>query len=291
MNQIHYGMTMEDYRNARGVSKSLLDKFAHTPLTAQRYLSATEPSEPTDAMVFGTLLDAAVFEPANLLQLCVVRPDQYPGDDETFKPWNANARYCRIWAGQHKGVHIVTSERLREINSLASAVRSHPAAAKVLNSVDGKAQVSVFADDKRTGLQLKGRPDWVGNRYAADLKLMRDASDAGVLRAIRDYRLHVQAAFYTDLLEANGVECNSFYLVCVENHDLGPLVNVVLLSQRMIEDGRQTYRRDLERYSECKHSNQWPGYCGAEPNTIDFPDWHYNRGEVNLTIGGQNVAL
>ena len=282
-------ISMRDYQAAPGVNKSLLDQFARCPALAKRHLDGTR-REQSEAMQFGSLVDASVFSPLLSGPAWIVQPETYKNDDGEILKWNGNAKHCREWVrlASEDGLPVIKRQMNDEIHAASNAVLNHPHAALLLS--EGHAQASLFATCPRTGLPLKGRPDWLGNGQIVDLKTTADASPDAIARQIATYRYHVQAAFYLDLAKLCGVDCSEFYFIFVER-GAKPLVNVRRLNDRAIELGRYLYRRDLEGFAKCQASGIWPDYSGAEAiQEIDVPAWaHCNAMDGMELVGAQEI--
>lgn len=163
---------------------------------------------------------------------------------------------------------LLTPGQLTEARAIAVAVRSNPAALKIIENATAIEQ-SVFAEDFATGVKIKCRPDIrIGNRLY-DLKTTRNANARRFAYSVRTYRYHVQAAFYMDVCQAAGIEVEHFGFIAVDTEAMPYQCTVFhRLSAESIEQGRAEYREDLELYRQCLERDEWPGY----PNEYDELD-------------------
>lgn len=283
MNPGIHRLTLSEYLAAEGVSKHGLDWFAKSPAHYRDYRAGLIGEEQTEAMKFGSLLHALVFEGRRDY---AVRPATYPSD-KGDKPWHGGAAYCKQWeADQIHPVIWAEDEKLLEVS--ASAVQAHPLAAELLKA--GDAEVSMFAVDPDTGLLIKCRADWLFNKAIADLKSTTDASTRSFSREIFTRRYHVQAAINLYIAELLEIDAPSFYFLILEKGDV-PRVNIRLLKSDAVSLGRMELKRDLAALSECMAEDHWPGYCGDTIELIDVPAWAYSTQNIELQIGGQIVTL
>ena len=101
-----------------------------------------------------------------------------------------------------------------------------------------------------------------------DLKTTRDAGP-GFERSVRQYRYHVQAAFYGDGM--GGMEERPMVFIAVET-EAPYLVSCNIIGPDSLSAGRDAYRRNLETYAKCVETNTWPGYPETL-QTVNIPDW------------------
>jgi exodeoxyribonuclease VIII len=253
----------EYHANTESVSKSMLDKIHKAPACLRSYLDG-ERAEPTPAMVFGTAAHTAVLEPDKLI--CA------PKLDKRTKAGKESADiFASLWEG--RDVVIVDPDTYDTVRAIAESVRRHPVAARIL--AQGEAEMSAFGivEDVR----CKARPDWYDAKLGIclDLKTCRGAGPSDFARSVANYRYHVQAAFYTDVMAADGFPIESFVFVAVES---APpfLVGVYVLDSEALEVGRAEYQQDLALYRECVESGTWPG-LSERIELITLPAFYKRR--------------
>lgn len=256
-------LTNAEYHADLAVSKSHLDLVARSPRHYwHRYLNPEAvPSEPTPAMVLGTVVHASVLEPDLFAAEYVVAPvcdRRTKVGKEAWEQFQAGA----------KGKTVITAEQGALAAAMHQAVHAHPAASLVL-SRPGVCEGSYFWVDEATGERCKIRPDWHSEcrRLIVDLKTTEDASPAGFQRSIQKYRYHVQSAWYLRGL----AEAEQFVFIAVEKEP-PYLVGVYVATPEMIAAGNRVADRNLSTLAECRAANFWPGYSDQiEP--IDLPRW------------------
>lgn len=245
-----------DYHADPAVSASHLHAISKSPYHYwSRFLDPNrKPVEPTAAMRLGSLVHTAVLEPDDLLQRYAVAPDR------RTKAGKEQAE--RIAA---EGMEAVSEADMTLALSMASSVRSHPAAAALL--AQGKAEQSFWWTDSTTGLRCKCRPDWFYSSTIIDLKTTADASPAGFARSVATFRYHVQASHYLSGL--HGAE--RFLFIAVEK--AAPYaVAVYELDAEAMAAGNELRLRDIRMIADCQATQEWPGY-GDDCQTLSLPKW------------------
>ena len=276
-----YDMPFEEYLAADGVSASQLKAINRSPREAR-----VNVQRETDAMQFGTLLHAMLFENKHLY---TIRPDTYGPEG---KKWNGNANECKAWMQAHAGETVISSDTVIELTKAERAITGHPHFADLQL---GKPEVSMFAFDYgQSGIQLKGRCDSLkvdgddGIAHVTDLKTTTDASTRGFSREILTRRYHVQAAMYRRILKHLGYERMTWTFIILEKGDV-PLVNIRRLEPQAIDFGEQQLERDLELFKKCRSFNWWPDFPDQEEKVgyIDLPEFVYGDTE---TLSGMTPA-
>lgn len=278
-----YMLTMAEYLASDGVSKHGLDWFAKSPEHYRDYRAGILAEEQTDAMKFGSLLHALVFEDRRDF---VVFPVTYPSGNE-MKPWHGGANYCKAWETEQT-LPVVSQHEALLLGRWSEAILKHPLAAPLLK--EGKPEVSMFATDPDTGLLLKCRSDWQRPKGIVDLKTTTNAATWAFSREIHQRRYHVQAAMNCHVAGLLGLDMPDFYFIALEKGEV-PRINVRLLSQKAIGLGLVELNSSLVELAECLETNRWPGYCGDEIETIELPPYAGDASPLELQIGGQSVTM
>lgn len=137
-------------------------------------------------------------------------------------------------------------------------------------------ETSAYHTDEETGELVKCRPDIYNKTHAlmADVKNMADASPYAFQRDVAKFGYHTQHAMYSDVW-ARGADMpvDAFFFIVFEKSE-PPLVAVYELSPATVAEGYAVYRAALERYAECKRTDDWPGY-GNGVQRIGLKRWDY----------------
>lgn len=251
-----YSMTNEQYHGDRtAVSKSGLDLIHRSPA---HFRWAQENKRPeTDAMVKGSLV-----------HLLALEPDKF--DDEYVQmPTDIKVKRGKAWdefSAQNQDKIILSATQLSDAKLIAETVMANPVAASIIEQAVA-IEESVFAEDMKTGVMCKCRPDIRIDGALYDLKTSRNAAAGSFAASVRSFRYHVQSAYYTDLCNLHDLDIERFGFIVVDT-DWMPYQCTVFhsLETEAVELGRAEYRENLDRYSECLETNDWPGY----PDEYDY---------------------
>jgi hypothetical protein len=264
VNKIIRDLPAEEYHSLPAISKHGLDTFHRSPALFQ-YLR-DNPSDPSPAMRWGTLVHLAVLEPKRYWTDVAVAPEINRRTKEGKIQWE---EFC----ARNDGKLIIEQNEKEILESMVTAIFAHPAAIRALPVDSATIEASIFWRDDLTGVDCRCRPDLIHPRNViVDLKTCEDASPSGLSRSAAKFRYHVQSAMYLDAYEAaTGSRAVGFSFVAVEKTPPYQ-VAVYAASSEFVAAGRREYQSDLARYAECLATNQWPGY-GDEVLTLDLPKW------------------
>lgn len=262
-------VSMVEYHDGPGISKSGLDKIAQSP---RHYWNAylnpeSVQAEPTPAQLLGSAAHCWILEPDEFGQRYAVRPE---GIDRRTK--DGKARWSEFET-EATGKEIITAEQYEHVMRMGEAVRDKDKAAAMLSR--GDPEVTAFWRDDETGALCKCRPDWVSTAgFVVDLKTTADASPKSFARTATNFRYHVSSAFSMDgMRAATGRRLAAYAFLVVESTPPYGVALYVLddLSQ---ERGHELYRRDLTRYAECLANDHWPDYS-PDVETLMLPQYAF----------------
>lgn len=289
---IVYDMTLEEYLDVDALSATGLKLLSRSPW---HYANRVD-TDPTPAMLRGTLAHCAVLEPDAMAQRYVVTPPDAPRYP-TKAQWTAKnpspdsiaaMRWWTEWKEQSGDRHVITPDEFALVQQQLDAVMREPELAALLRA--GHGEVSIFWIDEATGIYCKARPDWLptlaGIRRGSsittlDLKTCADESPNAFGRAAARLRYDLQAAHYTAGIEAvTGCVVDRFVFGAVTSKP--PVLAVpYVLTDEIRDQGRDERRELMERLAWCQRENQWPAY-GAGIQLLDFPAWAKAGGEVEV---------
>lgn len=268
MNHLVSDMTNSEYHSdTTRISKSGLDLIARSPAHYfQKYLSADRPPPTrTAALIEGSAFHTAVLEP-HLFK------DQFAIEPELNKRTTKGKEDFELFVASNEGKTLIDSSTYDMVMRMRDSVHKHPAAAELLRI--GFAEQTFVWTDPDTGAPCKCRPDFrTASGVLLDLKSTENASTEEFGRSSYKYRYHVQAPFYSDGLEACGIQTEGFAFIAVEKSP--PYATVMYyVDDRIMSFGRDAYKRDLEKYVMCLESNQWPAY-GEDIQPLQLPGWAF----------------
>lgn len=209
-------------------------------------------------MGFGKVTHALVFECNDSLPRLAIGPTK----GRRTKKWKAMEQ-------DRPDLLLVTKDEQKQLVGMVSSIQQHKKLMELLKG--GHAEQSLFADHPRTGLQLKGRLDFICNdgKTILDLKTCQDARVPAFERNVAKYGWHFQAAYYKYLAKLCSLTHTRFIFVSIEKvrpwginlHEL----EVVSMGYAYDKNGEA-----LERLKECQDKNSWPCY-EEEIQTITLP--------------------
>jgi exodeoxyribonuclease VIII len=252
MPQIH---DRNEYRAFPALNQSAAKHLLKSPAHYQAYINT--PQEETKALRFGTFVHAAVLEPDTLNDLYATAPEVDRRTKEGKETWAA-------FATANAGKTILDAEE-SAIGHLVAASARH--ALKTHGVVFDATEVMFHVD--YCGVPLKAAIDGVCGDYLWDIKTTDDASPAGMLKAIRNYRYNLQAYWYRLVYElATGRRPLGFRFLFVEKEppfswaiaEVGPELMSYAVSD---------FEKAITLYKECSASGVWPSYP-EEVQVIDI---------------------
>lgn len=255
---VYPGLANAKYHSTPAISVSGIKVFLRSPSHYQEYLNGDRIE--TKAFQMGTGLHAAVLEP-DLFKFRYVRG---PSCKRGSKDWS-------LFASRHIGREIMNPGEFDEIAGMSKAIRNHSLAGRLLSLDNGVTEESIFWIDPATGVLCRVRPDlrrltWRDHRTGktivtlVDVKTTDDARPGPFKSTVKKYGYDIQAPFYMDgVATAHEADIYEFVFVAVEKK---PPYGVVVhtLDDEMVWEGREKYRKALEKYAECEASQYWPGY-------------------------------
>jgi hypothetical protein len=163
------------------------------------------------------------------------------------------------------------------VEDMATALRAHPIAGRLLAPGTGKAEQSLFWPDPETGITRRARVDWLRNpgdrrRIIVDYKTARSAEPRAFARAAAEHGYHQQAPWYIDGVTAICGDADPAFLFVVQEKDPPYLVSVVELDEEALAIGSERNRRAITTYVECMRTGEWPAYT-TQIELIALPRW------------------
>ena len=253
------GLTNDEYRQQRGISKSGLDLIHQSPALLEWARNA--PSVGSDEVELGTHVHCAILE-----------PDVFAG---TYRKAPAGGRAAadkaRVEAfAEHckaSGKICLDADTYDMVIAMRDSVLAHPTARDLLTG-DGVSESSIFGELE--GVRVKCRPDRLirERNILVDVKKVDDIDH--IARSIQKFRYYVQAAFYSDIYEQWTGHTPRFIFVAVgQRRSIGRHpVRVFELEQAWVDAGRAEYLDDLERVREMEEFG-----AGMHVEVLELPRW------------------
>ncbi len=230
-------LTQAEYRAIKAWSKSDLDLINKSPALCG--WAKTAKSEDSAAASIGTLVHTALLEPLEFEKIVKMPDGLTPKKRADF-------------VESMPDHEVIEHKTYMQVVAMRDSVLCHPIARELLTA-SGLSEVSLFSEIN--GLNVKCRPDRVPDpkhfgHMVIDLKTTDDPDKFS--RSAKDYRYHVQAAFYTDIYkQLEGVEPRFIFIVVGKKREMGRYpVRVFELPANAIEAGRSEYLSDLDKALE-----------------------------------------
>jgi len=257
--------TTGNYFQENSISVSGLKKLKVSPM----HYKEAEEIEPTEAMTFGSAYHCLVLEPDKFDK------EYYVFDDSTVcgaliakgvKSPRATNDY-KTWKEQEMsfsdGKVLLDKEDFEKIKAMKYRLFSHPYAKMLLTN--GKPEVGIggVLQTSVGEINIKFKPDYLKpkRRVIVDLKTCADASIDGFTRAAADMDYHIQAAFYSDMIELmTGDKMQQTFIFIAQEKKKPFAFNLFECSPQFIGQGRYEYEMLLQLYKYCIDNDKWPGY-------------------------------
>lgn len=243
MPQIH---DRKEYRAFPAFNQSAAKHILTSPAHYQAYINT--PQEETKALRFGTFVHSAVLEPHTLNDLYATAPEVDRRTKEGKETWAA-------FQTANVGKTILDYEESALGHLVASSARF---ALKRLGVEFDATEVMYHVD--YNGVPLKAAIDGVAGDYLWDIKTTDDASAAGMLKAIRNYRYNLQAYWYRLVYElATGRRPLGFRFLFVEKEP--PFACAVCeVGPELMSWAIADFEKAVSLYKSCTESGVWPSY-------------------------------
>lgn len=232
-------------------SKSLAHYWDQSPLNPDR-----QPFQDTEATVLGRAAHHLLLGESNFSDFFVIRPDTAPDG----RAWNGNNNSCKEWLAEQTlaGLTVLKPEQVEYIRGMSASLAAEPVIqGGILN---GEVELSMFYQDRETGIWVKSRPDAIPNGSdSADLKCVSDVFDDGISRSLGDRGYHQQAGVVSEaMLHVFGRQMENFFLVYVEQKRPHS-VRIDTIDPEDIAAGVEENRAALRLLKRALEADYWPG--------------------------------
>jgi exodeoxyribonuclease VIII len=257
-NETYHGN--KDYISASG-----LKKIKKSPLHFKE-----EEQKDTEALQFGSAYHTFILENESFA-------DEYFVFDDTGKCQeliNGGARSPRAtnaykdWYNDQ--MSIINGKQVIDLktNNIITAMRDRLMSHRYVRSLlsNGEAEMSVYCEiEIMTGqrIKIKIRPDYKKDqkRIISDLKSTIGASVYDFPRHAADLDYHLQAALYSDIMDAiEGKELGWSFFFIAQEKVIPYAFNIFEASPQFLAQGRYEYEQLLMLYAWCLENNKFPDY-------------------------------
>lgn len=231
-----------NYHDRPEVSKTQLDWLAESPAT---YLFKKKyPDKQTKSMEIGTAVHMRVLEPRRYSETYRIAPDLRCSEAKRLKK---------------DGFTVINQADAAIVDGCAESLMAHPKVAKLL-AMPGEAEKEFYAVDPETGVGIRCKFDWITDcGIAMDLKAVSDPTMPSFGYHMRDYRYHVQQAFYSHVYkQATGREIQAWVFAAVGTKP-PHLTGLYVVSEAMLQKATILYQNELALYKKCVDTGVYEG--------------------------------
>jgi hypothetical protein len=225
----------------------------------------THPTKPTPAMEFGTIVHEAILEPELFKVNYCIRPEfSGKGSVAQREEWES-----RQHAMGRKGLD---AEDYEKIQAMLLSVSKHKTARRLLDC--GHAEESYFAEFYTdSAFPLKCRPDLLREgKIIVDVKTTSDASLGDFQKSIANFKYHLSAALYLDVVSAVTHENYTDFVILAIETKPPYAVATFLLDEATIDVGRSLYKKAMIIFAQSKKTGIYEAYPD-EIQPINLPAW------------------
>ena len=263
MKGIVEGMTNEDY-HAHTALGSTQVKAAIKSLAHFKAMRDGKLIKKSDAMDLGSAVHSAILEGSmeGFIQVPkgLVRNDKH----QAWKDFKA----------KNVGKTMLTFDDYSKVENMFCAFYRTEIAAKLL--CKGRAELSFFAKDPTTGLELRARPDyfvetdeWV---YIVDLKTSKDASPEAFQKDVYNYRYDISAAHYIKVVElVTGKKVKDYFILAVES-SVPHGTAIYRLDEDCLARADKRLSCVLSQIAKAQEDKIYSGYSEKVVD-LDIPHW------------------
>lgn len=173
-----------------------------------------------------------------------------------------------------EGFTVLKPTQFAKITRAAEAVLANPKAKRLLEAAPYR-EVSLFATDPDSGVNLRGRVDALGAELL-DVKSAADVREKAITRAIVDLGYYISAATYRHLLtQILGEDPGPMHLIFVEKTPPYEVAVVRLDEPEWHELGIQKMHEAIQLFASCTEFGVWPGLDDEDGpvRSVPFPAW------------------
>ena len=258
-----------EYNQAEGIRRSDLWKMEDSPEKFKYFLD--HPMEQTSAMVFGSACHKFVLEGPDAF--C----EEYAVAPNVDKRTKAGKEEWEKFQAENAGKTAISSDNVDTIMQMDEMIANCKLAEKLIHG-KGETEVAFFWADPETGEKCKIKLDRLVkyNRkwYVIDYKTCKSADTFKFNSEIFRLGYHFQAAMYTEGVKiAKKLRKRPGFLFVAQEKDPPYSVNVIEVSEEVMNAGHFVFHDLLEKYHDCKALDVWQGYVGDVPNDSFLPTW------------------
>lgn len=261
-------MTENEYNLAEGIRRSDLWKMEESPEKFKYFLD--HPTEQTPAMAFGSACHKMILETADFGSEYAVAPIVDKRTKEGKLMWET-------FLQDNEGKIIVSADDADTMMLMENTLEHCPLARQLIRG-KGETEQAFFWTDKQTGEKCKVKCDRIvtykRRKYIIDYKTTLAADTFHFNSEIWKRGYYMQAGMYAEGMKvAKKMRKLPGFLFVAQEKKAPFSVNVIEVSEEVMNAGVAKFHELLEKYHNCKALDVWPGYVGDVPNDAFVPGW------------------
>jgi hypothetical protein len=268
----------EEYHSLPGTSNSRLSVLIEDPREYHyRFLSGQYTEKPQEYFDFGSAVhEVALLGDASRI---VVPPDDVlsSSGSRAGKAWYA-------WKADNEGKLILKQSEYDAVMQCVDAMRSHPIAGPLLESI-GYTERMYQYDDAERGLTVRCRPDKLcqrnGKNVVLDIKTTANTTPASFVRSVAEFGYDRQEYVYRKVLANNDVHVDAFIFIAVKK--VAPYtVDCYTIREDWIVSAGEVVERALTDLARRLRENDWNAVTHNSVVELSPPNWLKYRGEYEV---------
>lgn len=269
-------LSIDDYHDGVGLSKSGIDQFRKSPAKYQVWKNT--PIKETKALRLGKMFHHCLLEPDTFSKVYRANPDRQKRSNED-KAW---------WASFLDEIKD-TGQILADVEEIELAMKMRDSLLKhdiVRRALIGAKEISAFCHEMNTGVLIKARSDIINaGGHIIDFKTTESVDLEDISRDIANYGYHRQNAMHSmtinqTILAGNKLIVNNKIIEKV--HD--PLLffvekeepfdfEIVALKLDDVQCGFDEIMESLEKFAKCQKENYFP-VNGGKIKEVGLPRYY-----------------
>ena len=266
-------MNFEEYKSIRSINATAI-KAGATSMLHMREVMEGAGKEPTDAMIMGSLVHAAVLEGR--------MPTRIWDGRKAGKAFDAFEAECQ-------GEVIVTPKEVALLESICKAVQAKPEAMHLINNT--MHELSLEWRDVEYGTAKARLDGWEIGAGMVEFKTCKRINPRAFVSQAIALGYDLQLGWYVEGLaktKLNGMT-PEVHIIAAETEK--PFdVAVWRVPQAMLNIGRKKAKEIAVRYWECCHLGRYPGVCEGVEELV-LPEWYYGDELSDMAAGSFESAF
>lgn len=198
-----------------------------------------------------------------------------------FDNWQTKAAQTERDVARADGLSPVLPKQWEAVCDMADTLSQHTQAMELL--ADGRAEVTMYARDRATSIERRGRLDWLrDDGVIVDYKTTVSAAPWAFAGSCAKYGYHLSEANYRYLCARNGIEVKAAALIAQEKEP-PYLVEVFELDEDAVALGYRRMEEACRVLEQCQMTGEWPGYTRRPFNTVSLPGWAFRDSDPDMT--------